>query len=41
MKTNFRAYGCRVLDTKTRVWYECRSSAAARKLAAELNQGGV
>ena len=33
----YRAFGSRVLDTRTRVWYYCNNAAAARRMAKELN----
>lgn len=35
---SFKAYGTRVLDTRTNVWYYCRTKAQAKQLAEELNR---
>lgn len=37
----FKAYGKRILDTRTRVWYWCATAAQAKARAAALNAGIV
>lgn len=34
----FIAFGSRILDTKTRVWYSCATRAEALRRARELNR---